>query len=161
MAIVQTEGAQSQSDERNRVVAEARKWIATPYHNCADVLGSGVDCGMLIVRVFVDSGMVEPFDPRPYAPDWMLHRDEEKYLAFFEERCAPVDAPGVGDIALFRYGRTYSHGGIVVEADPVRIVHASHDARAVIEEGLTQNPLLTDPKRRLRFFSIWAKKVSG
>ena len=80
----------TEAEQRASVAALARKWIATPYHNCADVLGAGVDCGMLIVRVFVDSGMVEPFDPRPYAPDWMIHRDEEKYLGFFEERCAPV-----------------------------------------------------------------------
>ena len=38
-----TEFEQRQLDERNRVVAEARKWILTPYHNCADVRGAGVD----------------------------------------------------------------------------------------------------------------------
>ena len=78
-----TDIEQRELDERNRVVAEARKWILTPYHNGADVRGAGVDCGMLIVRVFVDLGLVPPFDPRPYDPDWMLHRDDEKYLRFF------------------------------------------------------------------------------
>ena len=145
------------SQQRARIAAEARKWIGTPYHNCADVLGAGVDCGMLIVRVFVDTGLVAPFDPRPYAPDWMLHRDEEKYLSFFTARAHPVEKPGVGDIALFRYGRSYSHGGVVVSTHPVNIVHASHDARFVIEETLAFNPVLTDPKRKLCYFSIWNK----
>jgi hypothetical protein len=33
--------------------------------NCTDLKGVGVDCGMLIVRVFVDTGLCAPFDPRP------------------------------------------------------------------------------------------------
>ena len=41
---------------REKIVAEARSWIGTPYHNCADIKGVGVDCGMLLVRVFVDLG---------------------------------------------------------------------------------------------------------
>jgi len=156
-----TEAEQRQRDERNRVVTEARKWILTPYHNCADVRGAGVDCGMLIVRVFVDLGLVEPFDPRPYDPDWMLHRDDEKYLSFFTERCARVAKPLPGDLALFRYGRSYSHGGIVTGVEPVSIVHAYHDAGCVIEESLAQNPALADSKRKLAFFSIWAKKAAA
>ena len=66
---------------REKIIAEARSWIGTPYHNCADVKGVGVDCGMLIVRVFVDLGLVPPFDPRPYPRDWHMHNsDEERYL---------------------------------------------------------------------------------
>ncbi|MGO9431269.1 hypothetical protein [Rhodoblastus sp.] len=154
-----TEAEKRQRHERNRVVTEVRKWILTPYHNCADVRGAGVDCGMLIVRVFVDLGLVPTFDPRPYDPDWMLHRDDEKYLSFFTERCARVVKPQLGDLALFRYGRSYSHGGIVTGVDPVSIVHAYHDAGCVIEERLAQNPALTDPKRKLAFFSIWTQKA--
>ena len=156
-----TEVEQRQLDERNRVVAEARRWILTPYHNCADVRGAGVDCGMLIVRVFVDLGLTPPFDPRPYDPDWMLHRDNEKYLGFFTERCARVAEPSPGDIALFRYGRSYSHGGVVTGVNPVSIVHAYHDAGCVVEESLDQNPALTEPSRKLAFFSIWAKKAAA
>jgi cell wall-associated NlpC family hydrolase len=151
----------TEAEQRAAVVAAARKWILTPYHNCADVRGAGVDCGMLIVRVFVDLGLVPPFDPRPYDPDWMLHRDDEKYLGFFTERCTRVAAPRPGDLVLFRYGRSYSHGGIVTGIDPVTIVHAYHDAGCVIEEGLAQNPALTDPKRRPAYFSVWTKKAAA
>jgi cell wall-associated NlpC family hydrolase len=48
----------SEAAQRATVVAEARSWIRTPYHNCADVKGAGVDCGMLLVRVFVDTGLM-------------------------------------------------------------------------------------------------------
>ena len=56
--------------DRAAVVAAARAWIGTPYHHMADVKGVGCDCAMLLVRVFCDLGLVEPFDPRPYARDW-------------------------------------------------------------------------------------------
>ena len=101
---------------RAAIVAAAREWIGTPYHNCADVKGVGVDCGMLLVRVYVDLGLVEPFDPRPYSPDWHLHRGEERYLGHLLARAHGVARPAPGDIVLFRYGRCYSHGGIVTGA---------------------------------------------
>ncbi len=78
-----------------RVVAAARAWIGTPYHHAADVKGQGgVDCAMLLVRVYCDLGLVEPFDPRPYTRDWMLHRDEERYLGFLLARARMVERPG-------------------------------------------------------------------
>jgi len=150
-----------EDEARAAVVAEARKWIATPYHVGADIRGAGVDCGMLIVRVFVDLGLIPPFDPRPYPPDWMLHKDDEKYLAFLPDRCARVDEPRLGDIALFRYGRAFSHGGIVTTAAPLALVHAYHDAGCVVEDRVERNPALSDPKRKMTFFSIWSNKGPG
>ena len=89
--------------QRAAVVAEARSWIGTPYHNCADIKGVGVDCGMLLVRVFVDTGLVPPFDPRPYPADWHLHRSEERYLGFVFDRCCEVAQPQPGDVMVLRY----------------------------------------------------------
>ena len=146
----------TEAEQRRAVVAAVRKWVLTPYHFEADILGAGVDCGMLLVRVFVDLGLVPPFDPRPYPPDWMLHRDEEKYLGWVYKACGPVEKPQPGDIALFRFGRCYSHGGIVTEADPVALVHAFRDVSMVVEERLAQNPVLTMPIHKLAYFSYWA-----
>ena len=142
--------------DKASVVATSRRWIGTPYHPCADVRGAGVDCGMLIVRVFVDTGLVPPFDPRPYPQDWHLHRSEEKYLGFVFDRCHEVEAPGLGDVVVFRYGRCYAHGGIVTGLDPLTIVHAFSPAGGVIEEALARNATLSDPARAPRFFSLWA-----
>ena len=142
--------------ERERVVAEARKWVGTRYHACADARGAGVDCGMLLVRVFVDTGLLAPFDPRPYPEDWHLHRNEERYLSFATDRFREVANPGPGDIIVFKYGRTFSHGAIVTGVDPIRIVHAFQPCRAVIEEDMQTNQQLLEPKRPRRFFSLWA-----
>jgi cell wall-associated NlpC family hydrolase len=147
---------ESASAQRAAVVAAARAWIGTPYHNCADIRQVGVDCGMLLVRVFVDSGVIPPFDPRPYPVDWHLHRGEERYLGFICARAGEVAAPVAGDVMMLRYGRCYSHGGIVTKADPLTIVHAYHPARRVLEEEVGRNAVLSDAARKPRFFSLWA-----
>ena len=150
---------ESEIAQRAAVVAEARSWIGTPYHNCADIKGVGVDCGMLLVRVFVDCGLCPPFDPRPYPIDWHLHRSEERYLDFVFDRSAEVAEPQPGDVMVLRYGRCYSHGGIVTRSAPVTIVHAFHPARCVLEEPVEQNGVLNDPERKPRFFSFWGKRA--
>lgn len=143
--------------QRAAVVAEARSWLRTPYHSGADVKGAGVDCGMLLVRVFVDCGLVPPFDPRPYSPDWHLHRDAERYLGWVEKLCGRVETALPGDIVVFRYGRCFAHGGIVTEAEPLTLVHAFMDHGAVGEEQILCNPRLSDPARQRRVYSIWRK----
>jgi cell wall-associated NlpC family hydrolase len=145
-----------ESAQRAAVVAEARAWIGTPYHNCADIKGAGVDCGMLLVRVFVDTGLVAPFDPRPYPIDWHLHRNEERYLGFVFDRGREVTAPQPGDVMVLRYGRCYSHGGVVTQTSPLTIVHAYHPARCVLEEEVVHSSMLNDAARQPRFFSFWA-----
>lgn len=144
--------------QRAAVVAEARSWIGTPYHNCADIKGAGVDCGMLLVRIFVDSGLCAPFDPRPYPVDWHLHRSEERYLGFVFDRGHEVDRPLPGDVMVLRYGRCYSHGGIVTAVSPLTLVHAYYPARRVVEEQVVRNAVLAEPARQPRFFSLWAKQ---
>ncbi len=152
---------QSEVDQRAAVVAEARSWIPTPYHNCADVKGAGVDCGMLMVRVFVDTGLCPAFDPRPYPADWHLHRSDERYLGFVFDRCAEVSEPQSGDVMVLRFGRCYSHGGIVTGLKPLTSVHAYFKARRVLEEDVGRNGMLSDPARQPRFFSYWAKASSN
>lgn len=141
---------------RPAIVAAARAWIGTPYHACADIKDVGVDCGMLIVRVFVDTGACPPFDPRPYPPDWHLHRSEERYLGFVHANCRERDAGEAvlpGDILVFRFGRCWAHGGIVTIAEPLTIVHAFSPAGCVLEEDVSRNAVLTADQRAPRVFA--------
>jgi hypothetical protein len=140
-------------ETRRAVVAAARAWIGTPYHHMADLKGVGVDCAMLLVRVFCDLGLVADFDPRPYTRDWMLHRDEERYLGFLLQSARDTATPAPGDIALFRVGRCYAHGAIVTKSDPLTIIHAFAPAARVVEEPLSRNAQLS--ARPTRFFSHW------
>lgn len=99
---------------RQAVCTEAQRWLGTPYHHEAAVLGHGVDCGMLLVRVYNDVGVMAVPDPRPYAQDWNLHRSQEMYLGWVDMWCEPTQEPQPGDIVVWRFGRTFSHGGIYV-----------------------------------------------
>src|ERR1700722_6207597 len=112
------------NEQRAAVVDEARCWIGTPYHHAADVKGHGVDCAMILIRVYAAVGLIEDFDPRPYTRDWFMHRGEEKYLGHLFDRSREVRAPGLGDIIVFRQGRLYAHAGIVSQLDPLAIIHA-------------------------------------
>jgi NlpC/P60 family putative phage cell wall peptidase len=141
--------------ERAAVVASARSWIGTPYHHAADIKGAGCDCAMLLVRVFCDLGLVPSFDPRPYTRDWMLHRDEERYLGFLLARSREVAAPGPGDIIVFRVGRCFSHGGIIANLNPLTMVHAFAPARAVIEDEVERNAELAARLNFAKFTSFW------
>ena len=87
---------------------------------------------MLIVRVYCDLGLVPAIDPRPYPPDWHMHRSEERFLGWIQQYAERVDTPAPGDVALFRYGRCVSHGGIVESIDhEVVMIHASLSAGCV------------------------------
>jgi cell wall-associated NlpC family hydrolase len=144
----------TEAEQRAAIVAEARSWCGTRYHPCADVKGAGVDCGMLLVRVFVDTGLVPRLDPRPYPPDWHLHRSDERYLGIVLKFCREIAAPtGPGDVIAFRYGRCYSHGGIVTKVAPLTMVHAYSPARTTLEEELSHNLKLMAAAPR--FFSFW------
>jgi NlpC/P60 family putative phage cell wall peptidase len=109
---------------RAAILAEAHSWLRTPYRNCANVKGAGVDCAMLLVEVYRQPrGPVPPdFDPRPYSPEWYLHRTEELYLFGIERYAKRVTQPQPGDVAVYRFGYAASHGAIIV--DDNYIIHA-------------------------------------
>lgn len=125
-----------------RIVAEAESWLGTPYHHLADVKGRGVDCAMLLVRVFVDAGVVDPFDPRkpePYTPDWYMHRSEERFMGWVEkfgDKLPEGETPEPGDVVLYQFGRCASHGGIVV--GPNLMIHADQWAGQVGRSEVTR-----------------------
>jgi NlpC/P60 family putative phage cell wall peptidase len=149
----------TEAAQRAAVVAEARSWCGTPYHHMADVKGAGCDCLMLLVRVFCDLGLLERFDPRPYPCDWHIHRDDERYLDGISSRSGRVEIPRPGDVMVMRYARAYSHAGIVVETEPLTVVHAYVTARRVIEEIVGPNLELRSAARKRVFFSHWAPRA--
>jgi cell wall-associated NlpC family hydrolase len=122
----------------NTVVIEALTWLNTPYHHQGRVKGAGTDCAMILCEVYEACGLVPHIDPRPYPPDWHLHRSEERYLRWIEDYADKVDEPLPGDVALYQFGRTISHGAIVVEWPT--IIHAYRGEGVVLADG-TQGAL--------------------
>jgi len=138
---------------REAVVKEAVSWIGTPFHHAARVKGAGVDCLMLLAEVYERAGIVPHLEPPFYVPDWHLHRDAERYLEGLASHAHEIAGPPrgtgplPGDIALFRFGRTFSHGAIVTSWP--RLVHAYWNIGVVYGDA-TLHPLASRP---VRFFS--------
>jgi cell wall-associated NlpC family hydrolase len=149
---------------RAAIVREALSWVGTPFVDCGDVKGpnGAVDCAMLLVRCYVDTGRLAPFDPRPYAPRHMLHSSEQRFLGWVEDRVGGkrVDQPRPGDVVIWQFGRCFSHGAILINSEEV--VHAYAPARACLISRLDEHPLRFAPMRGrevprpVRFYDVWS-----
>lgn len=141
------------NDWRKKVVDEAMTWLGTPYHHLGDIKGAGVDCAMLLVRVYCDLGLAPAFDPRPYATQWYFHHEEEKYLKWIAKYCDPVDIAKPGDIAVYKFGRCAAHGAIIVSDN--LMIHAFQPSD-VVELKERWAPL---PHGKLH--SLWSPRVDA
>lgn len=141
-------------DQRGRVLAEARRWIGTRYVHEGNVLGHGVDCGMLLVEVYAAAGTINWFDPRPYSPQFHFHRDEQFYLGHLERLAREVKTPQPGDAAIWTVGRVFSHGGVVTGWDGkyATVVHALQSEGVCLEEKIERGRLLRKP---VKYFNFW------
>ena len=131
------------AEEGARVVAVARTWTSTPFHPDAAVKNAGVDCGRLLLEVYVEAGLIDrasvPEIPR-MPRGWHLNSGDERYRALVEGFAVKVDPPWeVGDVLLFRgrRWRSVGHGALYVGEN--RVIHAIEGA-TVREWPLT--PLL-------------------
>lgn len=101
---------------RERILTVAKTWLLTPWRHNARVKGAGADCGQYIIATYVEAELVEDFATGTYPQDWALHQTEERYLAWVEKYCDRIEGPPLpGDIVAWRYGKCFSHGGIVVD----------------------------------------------
>jgi cell wall-associated NlpC family hydrolase len=120
-------------DRHQAAVAEALTWLGTPWHHEGGVKGAGVDCAMLLVRVFGAVGLIPDIDPRPYPIDHMLHSPDERFLGWLQRYATEVlnvTTPRPGDVLIYKVGRCFSHAAIVTQWPCV--VHAFRDERAVV-----------------------------
>lgn len=120
---------------RDAALAEARRWIGTPYRHQASVRGAGADCLGLIRGVWRALHGAEPDSVPPYPMRWdsggddLLMRAAERWLE-------PVAEAQGGDVLLFRLkaGLPARHCGI--RSGPDTLIHA-YWGRAVSETALT------------------------
>jgi NlpC/P60 family putative phage cell wall peptidase len=133
---------------RAAVIAEAKTWLGTPYHHMARLKGVGCDCLTLIAEVYERVGIVGHIDIPYYPPDWHLHRGVERYMeGLLDHDAQEVGAGHPGDVALFQFGRCFSHGAIIT--DWPLLIHAWHHGGTM--RGDATQPLLVG--RAVRFFS--------
>jgi NlpC/P60 family putative phage cell wall peptidase len=133
--------------DRLKIVASARSWIGTPYHDQASVKGAGVDCLGLARGVWREVIGKEPTAIPPYSRDWGETRPTEVLAAGAAQWLVPIpvaDALG-GSVVLFRMvrGAIAKHVGILTWQGT--FVHA-FEGVGVVEEAMT-----TAWRRRIAF----------
>lgn len=151
----------TEAKARAAIVAEALSWRGTKYHDHASIKGHGTDCAQLIRCVFVNANIVADFQIAYYSPQHFLHSDEERYLAIVEtfateiakERALP------GDIVLYRIGRVYAHGAIIIDPGWPNIIHA-WSASTMVVRGLGDQETLGAHWRKPRFFTAFCPEPS-
>jgi NlpC/P60 family putative phage cell wall peptidase len=129
------------------VIAAARAWLGTPYHDQASLRGVGCDCLGLARGVWRDVVGAEPRAIPPYSRDW----GETGVCEVLADgaRGMMIEIPlaqiGPGVLVLFRMAprAIAKHVGILTATD--RFIHA-YDRLGVIEEALA-----TAWRRRIAF----------
>ena len=120
------------------VIAVARSWLGTPYHDQASLRGVGCDCLGLARGVWRDLIGAERQAIPPYSRDWGETGVRE--VLADGARGMMIEIPlaeiGPGALVLFRMAprAIAKHVGILTAPD--RFIHA-YDRLGVIEEALT------------------------
>lgn len=132
----------------DRIVAEARRWIGTPYRHQAAQMGAGTDCLGLVRGVWQALGGVETEAAPAYSMDWSEPQGEERLWAAAHRhlRDGQAGGPKPGDVLLFRMRQdaVAKHLGIMTQDDPApRFVHAYSG------HGVVESPMSAPWRRRI------------
>ena len=140
-----------------RVIAAARRWHGTPYHDQASLRDVGCDCLGLIRGVWRDIIGPEALPVPAYARDWSETGPSEVLAEAARQvlLSIAVSEAGRGAVVLFRMraGAIAKHCGILTEHG--RFIHA-YERLGVIEE-----PLTTAWQRRIAFAFLFPPRASG
>lgn len=133
-----------------RVCAEARRWIGTPYLHQASLPGVGCDCLGLVRGVWRAVVGPEPEAVLPYSPDWAEAGGVEALLAagarHFEPR--PTADFNVGDVLVFRWRDGVPAKHLAIATSATTMVHA-HEGACVCEVSIA-------PVWRRRIVAVFA-----
>ena len=148
----------TQADERANVVAIAKSWLQTPFHHGADIKRVGVDCAQFISAVFVEAGLETPITIKGYSEQWYMHQSDELFLDYLTSRAdeITIEEAKPADIVVYRFGRSFSHGGLIVNPGWPQIIHAFRQYGVVAADDASINGDLINRKRRFFTRKAWA-----
>lgn len=111
---------------RAQVLAEARRWIGTPYRHQGSRLGVGCDCLGLLRGIWRSLHGCEPEAMPAYSRDWAEPRTDEPLLEAARRHMIelPVSAALPGDAVAFRWRRHLPAKHLAILADGETIIHA-------------------------------------
>lgn len=139
---------------RSAIIAEARSWVGTKWHHMGRLKGIGVDCAMLLAEVYERAGVIGRVYVEPYPMQWHLHRDDERLKEIVAQYALPVPQSEAkpGDMILVKYGRAFSHGGVLVDGEGLTIVHAVNGSGVILEDISRVAAIMA---RELEFYSCY------
>lgn len=125
------------SAAREAVVAEARRWIGTPYRHQASLIHVGADCLGLVRGVWRAVMGPEPERPPPYTPDWAETRGSDDLMDAARRWLVEIPAGDAraGDVLLFRMGLGAPAKHAAIVSGSTTIIHA-YWGRTVCETRL-------------------------
>jgi cell wall-associated NlpC family hydrolase len=136
--------------DRVNIITEAKSWLGTPFHHFGKLKGVGVDCAMFLRGVYSNCKIIPAFEIGNYPEQWYLHRDEERFLGFMHKYGKEIKSPPLpGDVAIFRFGRCFSHGTIVINWP--WIIHAYKPLKKVVYDNVLESGLT---RRSKKFFEV-------
>ena len=141
--------------DRPAILAEARSWLRTPFHDGVGIKGHGTDCMWFAYRVYLACGVCPEVKIPSYSPQFLMHRDDDPFLREIAPYSHEIAAPEPGDFVIWKFGRCYAQSAIVIRW-PV-IIHAHKPAGMVIEDNAVHNHLLARDKHGIRphkFFAV-------
>lgn len=149
----------TEQQQRDAVVAEAMTWLRTPFRHRSRVkgLGGGVDCAGVLLETYERAGCTPHIEPEAYVMQCMLHDREERFVRVLEKfgQEIPEAEARRGDAVVWKVGRSFSHGAILIEDWPGNVVHAVTGFGVMIAHG-TKDGFLSGRKER-RFFTLWKR----
>lgn len=132
---------------RDQIVAEARRWIGTPYHLGAELRGIGCDCATLILGVWRACGIVTDEHLGLYSHDWFHHTSDQRYMLGIMRHATKVAEsvchravkaePGCVVLTKCVGSERFNHGGIVTVWP--KVIHAV--AEGVEEIDAARHPM--------------------
>jgi NlpC/P60 family putative phage cell wall peptidase len=124
-------------DPAAAVVAEARRWLGTPYMHGASLRGTGCDCLGLVRGVWRALYGPEPEDPGPYTADWAEATGGERLLEAAGRHLDPsgTAGPRSGDLLVLRWRDGFPAKHLGIATGPKTMIHA-HDGAVVTEVAI-------------------------
>ena len=126
---------------RPDIVAEARRWLGTPYVHQAARRQAGADCLGLIRGVWHAVVGAEPEAVPAYSMDWSEPQGDERLWQAAHRHLTPktIADEALGDVILFRMrsGSVAKHLGILSGVGPrAAFIHA-YSGQGVVESPLS------------------------
>jgi cell wall-associated NlpC family hydrolase len=106
------------------LIDEAKSWVGTPFVAHSRVKGAGVDCVNLAAALYLETRVLDAFDPPAYALDGGVHNktsqvvewleNHPRFMAIYHKHGPMPYNPMVGDALVFKNVQSEHHVAVML-----------------------------------------------